>query len=95
MNKIIVRYQQVDFDRTHEIHTREITTSEHLYNIKRLKCSTCTYTHVEIVFLDDEEFPVMTEERVVPSHRLGTAIFNSIKNELFYQGMAMFFRYNR
>lgn len=93
MNKIMIRYRQLDFDRKDfETQMACIRTADDLYRFKSIVQSDTYYTHVQIAFLDgDDEFPISTEERVVPSHRFGESVFNLIKHEFFCQGLNAFF----
>lgn len=94
MNKIMIRYKQLDFDRKDfETQIVCIRTVDELYRFKTISQHNTYYTHVQIAFLDgDDEFSISTEERVVPSHRFGESVFNLIKREFFCQGLNMFFR---
>lgn len=93
MNKIMVRYKQLDFDRKDfETQIASIRSPDELYQFKAIcQCDTM-YTHVQISLCDEEgTFNMYTAERVVPSHRFGIAVFNVIKNLLFNHGLYAFF----
>lgn len=94
MNKIMVRYKQLDFDRKDfETQMASIRSADELYRFKTIHQCDTLYTHVQIsLCADDDDFPMMTVERVVPSHRFGEAVFNVVKNLLFCQGLNNFFR---
>lgn len=93
MNKIMIRYKQLDFDRKDfETQIASIRSADELYQFKTMcQCDTM-YTHVQIsLCIDDDDFPIQTVERVVPSHRFGEAVFNVIKNLLFFCKLRTFF----
>lgn len=94
MNKIMIRYKQLDFDRKDfETQIASIRSADELYQFKTISQHDSYYTHVQIAFLNgDDEFPITTRERVVPSHRFGESVFNLIKHEFFCQGLDNFFR---
>lgn len=94
MNKIVVRYKQLDFDRKDfETQIASIQSPDELYRFKTIHQCDTMYTHVQISLCDEEEdFLIDSVERVVPSHRFGEAVFNVVKNLLFCQGLNNFFR---
>lgn len=93
MNKIMIRYKQLDFDRKDfETQTKSIETVDELYQFKTIHQCDTLYTHVQISLCDEEEdFLMDSVEKVVPSHRFGEAVFNVIKNLLFDHGLYSFF----
>lgn len=93
MNKIMVRYRQLDFDRKDfETQMVSIRSADELYRFKTIHQCDTSYTHVQISLCDEEEdFIMESAERVVPSHRFGEAVFNIIKNRLFDHGLYSFF----
>lgn len=93
MNKIMVRYRQLDFDRKDfETQMASIRSADELYRFKTIHQCDTSYTHVQISLCDEEEdFIMESVERVVPSHRFGEAVFNIIKNLLFDHGLYSFF----
>lgn len=93
MNKIMIRYKQLDFDRKDfETQIISIETVDELYQFKTMcQCDTM-YTHVQISLCDEEEDFIMNSiEKVVHSHRFGAAVFNTIENMLFDHGLYSFF----
>lgn len=92
MNKIMVRYRQLDFDRKDfETQMASIRSADELYRFKTIHQRDTRYTHVQVSLCTDDDFPVMTVEKVVPSHRFGEAVFNVVKNLLFDNGLYAFF----
>ncbi len=93
MNKIMIRYKQLDFDRKDfETQIKSIEAVDELYQFKTIHQCDTLYTHVQISLCDEEEdFLMDSVEKVVPSHRFGEAVFNVIKNLLFDHGLYSFF----
>lgn len=93
MNKIMIRYKQLDFDRKDfETQMVSIRSADELYRFKTIHQCDTLYTHVQIsLCTDDDDFPMETIERVVPSHRFGEAVFNVVKNLLFNKELYAFF----
>ena len=93
MNKIMIRYKQLDFDRKDfETQIASIESADELYRFKTIHQCDTLYTHVQISLCNEEEDFIMDSiEKVVPSHRFGEAVFNAIKNQLFDHGLYSFF----
>lgn len=92
MNKIMVRYKQLDFYRKDfETQMASIQSADELYRFKTIHQCDTLYTHVQISLCDEEDFLMDSVEKVVPSHRFGEAVFNVIKNLLFDHGLYSFF----
>lgn len=93
MNKIMIRYRQLDFYRKDfETQMASIRSADELYRFKTVHQCDTRYTHVQIsLCADDDDFPMETVEKVVPSHRFGEAVFNVVKNLLFFCKLRTFF----